>query len=91
MSYSRTRAEDTSRRVIDVAIGILIALRGCSQREAFAELVREVNQTGIGIGSLATGLVALASGASSAGHSEAFAAWGELIGRSRLVPAAASH
>ena len=88
MSYSRIRAEDTSRRVIDVAIGVLVGLRGCSQREAFDELVRVVNKTGIGIGSLASGLVALASGASSAGHAEAFTAWGELISRGRLVPAA---
>jgi hypothetical protein len=88
MSYSRIRAEDTSRRVIDVAIGVLVGLGGCSQREAFDELVRVVNQTGIGIGSLASGLVALASGAPSARHGEAFTAWGELISRGRLVPAA---
>jgi len=74
MSYSRIRAEDTSRRVIDVAIGVLVGLRGCSQREAFDELVRV--------------LVALASGAASAGHAEAFTAWGELISRDRPVPAA---
>lgn len=91
MSYSRIRAEETSRRVIDVAIGVLVGLRGCSQREAFDELVRVVNQTGIGIGSLASGLVALASGASSAGHAEAFTAWGELISRGRLVPAAVTR
>ena len=58
MSY-RAR-EDTSRQVIDVAIGILVGLRGCSERQAFDELVRVVHQTGIGIGSLAAGLVALA-------------------------------
>ncbi len=72
---------DTSRRVIDVAVGILVGLRGYSQREAFDELVRVVNQTGVGIGSTATGLVALASGQSSAAHAEAFTAWGELFGR----------
>ncbi len=33
--------------------------------EAFAELARVVNQTGIGIGTMASGLVALASGSSS--------------------------
>jgi hypothetical protein len=87
MSY---RAEaDTSRRVIDVAVGILVGLRGCSQREAFEELVRVVNSSGVGIGSIAAGLVAIAGGASSAGHAEAFTAWGELIGRGRLAPAAA--
>ena len=82
--------ENTSRRVIDVAVGILVGLRGCSQREAFEELVRVVNHTGVGIGSLATGLIALAGGSSSAGHTEAFAAWGELIGRGRLAPVSAA-
>jgi hypothetical protein len=79
MSY---RSEmDTSRRVIDVATGILVGLRGYSQREAFDELVRVVNQTGVGIGSVATGLVALATGQSSAAHAEAFTVWGELFSR----------
>jgi hypothetical protein len=86
MSY-RT-ADETSRRVIDVATGILIGLRGCSDREAFDELVQVVHQTGIGIGRLAAGLVALASGSTTAEHAEAFAVWGELVRRGRLVPSA---
>lgn len=76
---------DTSRRVIDVATGILVGLRGCTQREAFDELVRVVNQTGVGIGTTATGLVALASGQAPAAHAEA--AWGELFGRRELSTA----
>jgi hypothetical protein len=87
MSYRAS--EDTSRRVIDVAIGILIGLRGCSEREAFDELVRVVNQTGVGIGTLAAGLVALAAGSSSAEHAEAFSAWGDLIRRERVALATA--
>ena len=83
MSYRAT--DDTSRRVIDVATGILVGLRGCSDHEAFDELVRVVHETGIGIGRLATGLVALASGSATAEHAEAFAVWGELV-RGRLVP-----
>ena len=78
-------AAEPSRRVIDMATGILVALRGCSDREAFDELVRVVNQTGIGIGRLAAGLVALASGSSSADHAEAFTVWGELVERGRQV------
>jgi ANTAR domain len=77
--------DEPSRRVIDVATGILVALRGCTDREAFDELVRVVNQTGIGIGRLAAGLVAVASGSSSADHAEAFTAWGALIERARLA------
>jgi hypothetical protein len=83
MSY-RVR-DESSRRVIDVAIGILVGLRGCSDREAFDELVRVVHQTGVGIGRLAAGLVAVASGSASAEHAEAFTVWGELIRQGRLV------
>jgi hypothetical protein len=90
MSDSGPRADDTSRKVIDTAIGILVALRGCSPEDAFAELARVVNQTGIGIGSIAAGLVALASGSSSADHAEAFNAWGELIRHGRLAALAAT-
>jgi len=88
VAWSRTMAcmryrvsDETSRRVIDVATGILIGLRGCSDHEAFEELVRVVHQTGIGIGRLAAGLVALASGSATAEHAEAFAVWGELLRR----------
>jgi hypothetical protein len=76
--------DDTSRRVIDVATGILVGLRGCSDQEAFDELVRTVHQTGVGIGRLAAELVALASGSSSSEHAEAFTVWGDLIERGRL-------
>lgn len=78
---------DTSRRVIDVATGILVGLRGYTQREAFDELVRVVNETGVGIGSIATGLVAVATGQSSAAHAEAFTAWGTLFGRREFTRA----
>ena len=81
-------ADDTSRRVIDVATGILVGLRGCSDHEAFAELVRVVNETGVGIGRLAAGLVALASGSATAQHAEAFTAWGGLFDRVLAAPSA---
>jgi hypothetical protein len=80
--------DESSRRVIDVATGILVGLRGCSDREAFDELVRVVHQTGVGIGRLAAGLVALASGSATAEHAEAFTAWGDLVQRGRLEPLA---
>ncbi|ANI40812.1 hisitidine kinase [Mycolicibacterium vaccae 95051] len=76
-------AEDTSRQVIDVAVGILIGLRGYTRKDAFDELVRVVHQTGIGLGAVASGLVAVASGTASAEHAEAFNAWGELIRHGR--------
>jgi hypothetical protein len=77
--------DESSRRVIDMAIGILVGLRGCNDQEAFDELVRVVHQTGVGIGRLAAGLVAVASGSASAEHVEAFTAWGELIQRGRVA------
>ena len=89
MAFMSYRAgDDTSRRVIDVATGILVGLRGCSDHEAFDELVRVVHETGLGIGRLAAGLVALASGSATAEHAEAFAVWGELVRRGRLLPTA---
>lgn len=83
-------ADDTSRQIIDIAVGILIGLRGYSRRDAFDELVRVVHQTGIGLGSLAAGLVAVASGSSSADHAEASAAWGDLIGPRRRAALSAT-
>jgi|SoimicmetaTmtLMC_FD_k123_433820_1 hypothetical protein len=79
-----------SRRTVDVAVGILIGLRGYSDREAFDELVGVVNRTGLGIFSVAASLVAVAAGSSSADDSEAFNAWGELIRRARVAPLAAA-
>ncbi|BBY76468.1 hypothetical protein MPRF_33670 [Mycolicibacterium parafortuitum] len=80
---SLTGADETSRQVIDNAVGILIGLRGCSRTQAFEELVRVVHQTGLGLGAIASGLVAVASGAATADHAEAFNAWGALIRGSR--------
>ncbi|MDA2890199.1 ANTAR domain-containing protein [Mycolicibacterium sp. BiH015] len=88
MSFTGT--DETSRQIIDVAVGILIGLRGCARTEAFEELVRVVHQTGIGLGAIASGLVAVASGSSSADHAEAFSAWGELIRTSRTGTLAAA-
>jgi hypothetical protein len=90
MSYSGLRTNDTSRKVIDTAIGVLVGLRGCSPSEAFAELVQVTRQTGIGIGSIAGGLVAVASGTSSADNVDAFNVWGELIRRERVASLAAT-
>jgi hypothetical protein len=67
--------------VIDVAIGVLIGWRGCSEWEAFNELARAVSDTGVGIGSLARALVELATGAEeSAPHrAEVLNLWGDVM------------
>lgn len=87
---SHPHPADTSRTTIDTAIGVLVALRGCTPDQAFRELVRVVQRTGIGIGSIARGLVDLAGGrsGSSADYAEAFNAWGELLAHTRRTPAA---
>lgn len=79
-----------SRRTVDIAVGILIGLRGCSDGEAFDELVGVVNRTGVGIFSVAASLVAVAAGSSTPNDSEAFNAWGELIRYARVTPLAAA-
>jgi hypothetical protein len=87
MSY---RTVDTSRRVIDLATGILVGLRGCSEREAFAELVAVVQHTGIGLGSIARALVAIAGspGDSVPHQAEAFDAWADLLAARAVTVAA---
>jgi ANTAR domain len=75
------RATDSSRRVIDIAVGVLVGLRGYSEREAFDELVEAVRSTGIGIGSLAAALIALVGGRSEKTpyQAEALDFWGETV------------
>jgi hypothetical protein len=81
---------DGSRRTLDVAVGILIALRGYSEQDAFAELLGVVNRTGQGVFAVANSLVAVATGASTAADSEAFSAWGDLLRRARGTRLAAA-
>jgi hypothetical protein len=49
MNNRRWEADQSSRRVIDVAVGVLVALRQCTEDEAFEDLARAVNQTGVGV------------------------------------------
>jgi len=88
MSHRSPRPDATSRTTIDVAIGVLVGLRGCAPEQAFDELARVVHRTGIGIGAIAAALVDLAVGVSgsSAPHVEAFNAWGQLLATARLAP-----
>jgi hypothetical protein len=78
--------EVLSRSVIDVAIGVLVGLRGRSEREAFNEIAYAVHETGVGLGSLSRALVALASGTTDPfdHRTEAVVLWGDLVaGRDR--------
>lgn len=87
-SYRLPQSTDTSRRVIDVAVGVLVALRGYSERDAFDELVHGVRSTGVGIGSLAAALIALMGGRSSTTPHQAAALdiWGEILTTRAVQP-----
>jgi ANTAR domain len=82
------RLADSSRRVIDIAVGVLVGLRGYSEREAFDELVQAVHSTGIGVGSLAAALIALVGGRSekTPHQTEALDFWGETV-TARIIEA----
>nr|WP_101950293.1 ANTAR domain-containing protein [Mycobacterium sp. 3519A] len=76
-----TNADTLSRRAIDMAIGVLMGLRHCTERQAFDEIACAVNQTGMSLGQVCRELVELASGLreSATSDSPIIAIWGELI------------
>ncbi|ABM16105.1 MULTISPECIES: ANTAR domain-containing protein [Mycolicibacterium] len=70
-----------SRRSIDVAVGILMALRRCSEDQAFAEIAAAAHRMGLPLGEVTRALIAVADAHS--GHTshrdEALRIWGELF------------
>ena len=80
-SLRSTRRTDPPRRDIDVATGILIGLRGYSEREAFDELVRATHRTGAGISTVVRSLIAIAGGHRDAGpvYDAALDLWGHAL------------
>lgn len=84
-------ADAWSRRDIDMAIGVLITLRRCSERQAFNEIADAVARTGVGLHSISRALVLLATGTTAAfdHRREAFEMWGDLLGDCREVRARA--
>lgn len=81
MNHNDRHADALLRSVIDVAVGVLVALRRCSEREAFNEIADAVRETGVGLGSLSRALVALASGTTDPfdHRTEAVDLWGDLV------------
>ena len=69
MNHIEMDRDPSSRTVIDVAIGVLVGLRRCSERQAFNEIASAVSETGVSLGSICRGLIALASGTDSFDHS----------------------
>lgn len=80
-SGSGWRKDRTSRRVIDLAIGILMGLRGCSEKDAFNELVNAVHETGVGLSGMAGALVDLVGDTDESYpyRAEAIHVWGHLV------------
>lgn len=74
-------SEASSRRPIDVAVGVLVGLRHCTEGEAFEEIAHSVHATGIGLGSLARALVAVASRTADPvpHYAVALELWGDLV------------
>jgi hypothetical protein len=91
MDYRIQQSDNTSRKVIDLAVGVLVGLRGCRPEEGFAELVEVVHRTGVGIGAVAAQLVALASGSDSAFPPGDLGAWADLIRQHRARPMAVAR
>lgn len=68
-----------SRREIDLAVGALMALHRCTEREAFDRMVRAVHSTGIGLGELSHALIAVVSGAADSPDSAARRHWATVM------------
>ena len=85
MNHNDGSADPLSRHVIDVAIGVLVGLRRCSERQAFNEIAAAVSETGVSLGSICRGLVELASRTTNSfdERPEVAGLWGDLVaGRS---------
>jgi hypothetical protein len=76
-----TIADLETRREIEVAIGVLMGLRGCSHGEAVNEYLDAVHETGTRAPELGRALIDLASGdeSSSPHRTEAQRRWGHLV------------
>ncbi len=81
MNHYGTNLDACSRNVIDVAVGVLVGLRRCTEREAFNEIAGAVRATGVGLGSISRALVVLAGGATDVfdHRPEVVGLWGELF------------
>ncbi len=81
------RSQDPRRagaRILDIAEGVLIALRGCTFNQAFVEIVQTAKSFNVSTLSLADALVALAQGQASqheqdAAFDAARVTWGDLF------------
>lgn len=76
----------SARGMIDLAIGVLIGLRGCDETDAFRELLHTANTHNVSPFQLGRALVAIASHvstdaeATTPAHRIAEERWGTLVG-----------
>ncbi len=88
------RASDIgSRKIIDTAIGVLVGARRRAPAEAFEDLATAGHDTGIGLGTLASALVTLASRtAEPFPHRDVVTArWSTLLATGVMKPKAAEQ
>ncbi len=85
------QSPELSRKELDWAIGALMGLRGCSEREAFQEIADAAHQTGIGLGAHARALLTLVRrGSEETQSAKALSYWRPLVVQSsshRPLPA----
>lgn len=69
-----------ARRTIDVAVGILVALRRCPEEHAFGEIAATVRRTGLPLSDVAKALITLArADQTHEAHRHATNIWGDLF------------
>jgi ANTAR domain len=79
-THSYRPGEHRTRREIDMAIGVLMGIRRCSQREALHALVGATRASGVGLGGVSRALLDVISGNPEPVPSEAAAHWDALLG-----------
>jgi ANTAR domain len=79
-THSYRPADHRSRREIDMAIGVLMGIRRCSQQEALEALVGATRTSGVGLGGVSRTLLDVISGDSALRADEAIAHWNSLLG-----------
>jgi hypothetical protein len=78
-THSYRPADHRSRREIDMAIGVLMAIRRCSQQEALEALADATRTSGVGLGGVSRALLDVISGDPAPWAGEAIAHWNALL------------
>lgn len=80
--HSYRPGEHRSRREIDLAIGVLMGVRGCSAEKALETLVDATRVSGVGLGGVSRTLLSVISGDGDPSRptaAEALAHWNALL------------